>query len=491
MGEDVYSWFSRPLDELDFTRSLKDHQKEIVRACLTYRYQIIAADMGLGKSLCAIEVMERSGDTPLYVGPRSAIESVKREAVKWGSRPFEISTYEGVVNHPPQSIPSCVIFDECSSLKTPTALRTTAAQRLADRVRDNGGVVVLMSGSPTAKRPTDIWAQAEIAFPGFVVEGSFKSFEERYANIVEQETTGGITFHKIESWKEDEVAEIPRRLRGLMRVYRKEDYLNLPPREYKVIQCKPHPKMLRAAKAIAEVAPNTVTALTWLRALSSGFQYEFSDSVGACDVCHGTCVTEVHDSTMCDACEGSGVSNIKTRMATMVDTPKRAALEALFEECGNRIVVGASFQGSIDIVTKICQDNGFECCVVDGRGWRVEGKSVDPLTFWAEHDGKVAWVGNPASCRFGITLTEANVLVNYDSSFSAEHRLQFNDRIYRIGQERSVTVYDLVHLPVDQLVLDTLNHNRKLELLTLGQIHESLEINIDTSGPAEYAGGMS
>ena len=49
------------------------------------------------------------------------------------------------------------------------------------------------------------------------------------------------------------------------------------------------------------------------------------------------------------------------------------------------------------------------------------------------------------------------------------------DRNYRMGQTEEVRVIDLIHLPVDGLVLETLTENKRLEDLSLGRIREQLK----------------
>jgi hypothetical protein len=50
------------------------------------------------------------------------------------------------------------------------------------------------------------------------------------------------------------------------------------------------------------------------------------------------------------------------------------------------------------------------------------------------------------------------------------------------------TIIDLVHLPVDQLVLDTLRQNKQVELLSLGVVSECLgeadELDLKPHGSA-------
>jgi hypothetical protein len=289
---------------------------------------------------------------------------------------------------------------------------------------------------------------------------------------------------------------LPARYDGLAAVYRKKDWLDLPLKKYKTIRLEPSKKILRVAKALCNVAPNTITGLTWLRALSSGFQYAIKQ-VGdeLCGVCGGSGEYEhvVNEGDPCPGCGGTGIVPKYERETKHVATPKDAAVREILDknEIHGRLVIAASFQGSVDRLLKICKERGWAVACVDGRGWRsydAMGKTMKqtkPLDLWDEHEGKVCFVGNPGSCRYGLTLTLAHTLVFYDNSFSAVERLQMEDRIHRMSMDETLgaTIIDLVHLPVDQLVIDTLKSNKKLELLSMGVVSETLgldeEVEID------------
>lgn len=521
MGENPYEWFERPLESLtvaDFNRpeydlegiEINGAQVDMVSSGLQYHYQIWAAEQGLGKTLAAIELMERSDKKDWwYVGPKSALASVREEFKKWNVDPqikLTTITYQKLVSKMRYHfndivVPNGVIFDETDNVKNPTTYMAIASQTLADMIREKygfDGYVLMLSGTPSAKHPTDLWSQCEICWPGFLREGTEKAFELRYAVMREVDNLDGTTFTKRVGWNESEVAALPNRYRGLMKVYRKDEWLNLPKKQYKTIRLDPSNKVLRVAKSLTNIATNTITALTWLRELSSGFQYStVCTGQQACPVCNGSGHYEYAvDGKTCPGCNATGKIKEYSKETKQVSTPKDAALNAILENNQfwqkNHIVTAASFQGSIDRILKICQKKEWFTCAIDGRGWRSydpEGKIIKGrkgltseealLNIWNYQEGKIALVGNPGSCRYGLTLTLAHVLVFYDNSFSAVHRLQMEDRIHRQSMDLDLgaLIIDLVHLPVDQLVIDTLKNNKRLELLSLGAIHESIGID--------------
>jgi len=68
-------------------------------------------------------------------------------------------------------------------------------------------------------------------------------------------------------------------------------------------------------------------------------------------------------------------------------------------------------------------------------------------------------VGNPSTAGYGITLTEANLVVYYANSFDLEHRIQSEDRAHRIGQKNAVLYVDLItEKTVDEKIVAALRN---------------------------------
>ena len=113
---------------------------------------------------------------------------------------------------------------------------------------------------------------------------------------------------------------------------------------------------------------------------------------------------------------------------------------------------------------------------------------VEALDYWADLEGnpRVAFVAHPESGGMSLTLVEARMAVYWSNSFKPEYRVQSEDRIHRKGMDENLgcTIVDLVHLPTDERVLEIIRENRKLELMTMGEIMEDVNLE-DASGETE------
>ena len=304
-------------------RPLYAHQRDLVAHGYLTRQFIWAADMGTGKTLAAIVLMELSGLTEwLWVGPKSALRAAKEEMRKWKCRVVpEFLTYEGLkkyVSEWPEGreAPEGVIFDESVKIKTPTAQRSIAARHLANSMREDheSPIVGLLSGAPAPKSPIDWWHQCEVACPGFLREKDINTFRERMGIFTKEESDTG-TYLKLNTWLDDErkcgicgkvesdhfasdhrfiksvneVAKLYTRMKGLVLVKMKEDCLDLPEKIYEVIEVQPTQEIVNTAKIITSTARRAIEALTLCRELSDGFQYR-QTVVGqeVCPRCNGT-----------------------------------------------------------------------------------------------------------------------------------------------------------------------------------------------------------
>jgi hypothetical protein len=580
-GKNPYAHYEQPLTPLPIIKrtrqgkeiDLYEHQKETVAFFLSRRQCIAAEEMGVGKTIAAIETMERSGVTDWwYVAPKGVIATIMRELRIWGSWMMpRLMTYDELREtmkkwRDGDTPPHGVIFDECQRIKTPTAQRSQAAKALADGIREHYGLegyVILMSGTPAPKSPEDWWHLCEVACPGFLKEGDQHKFRKRLGLIVQKESqiTGGVYPHLI-TWLNDEnkcaicgklkaegphdarmavfnvdefheykpsineVAKLYRRMNGLVLVKMKKDCLDLPEKQYELVELKPNASTLRVAKAIAKVSPTVIQALTLLRELSDGFQY-YDEKVGTetCPECNGLkiirqpvpdhesctrckgvnyeeCVDHVptifkdEEEVECPGCKGSGSVVKYERRVKVVDCPKDDLLRELLDrhEDVGRFIVYGGFEATIDKLVKGCLAK--EWCVIreDGRGvimLNADGSPINQSEIVGKTTGdklltlfqdmqeeypKVVYVAQPESGGIGKTLTASPTAFYYSNSFNGEARSQSEDRHHRPGMDvnKGGWIIDCVHLPSDKKVLDNLKAKRNLELMSMGELTEAM-----------------
>lgn len=491
----------------DYPSHLYDHQKDALDHIRTRRRFCVAHDMGLGKSLTCITFLDnllnfipdvpeevvkaiKNGNTLQYfwiIAPKAPLRAWYYEMNKWKCKvnpqfltcdQSKIKTAIVEANIPPYVL----IIDECSRFRNATAKRSFYLKQLIDKMMAYWGdpIIIELSGTPTPKDPTNWHNIIELICPGYLTERDAKQLLSTVAELKQETKDDGVKFNKISSWKLDKVKELYHRIAPLVHVRTKEQCLDLPPKIYEEVNLQYSDYALGLARTVVDTAPRAVTALMKLRQLSDGFMYNDIDD-------NGEATSE--------------------RVITF-DTPKDEALTDILDsikaEDETRVVVWAGFTASVDKCVNLCLQNGWNVIRVDGRGWsffhspvymdeRTNGRyaQLSKIEQEFEHrkigfsasqaqfqdynlDIPIAFVGNADAGGQGLTLTAAKLAVYYSNSFSAENRIQSEDRIYRIGS-RGAIIKDLIHLPTDRLILNNLRTKRDLMALSMGQIIDEIK----------------
>lgn len=455
------------------SRNLFVHQTQGVEFILQRHHCIIAFEMGLGKTLTCIEAMEEIYRRDrLYiwwlVAPFGAQKEWERQLKRWNAliTPVVTTTYESLskvmdaIDEPPHG----VIFDESIKLKNPSAQRSQIANELCKliRQRDNS-YIILLSGAPAPKEPTDWWHQIEVCQPGFIRESNVHKFRNRYADIIYEDGEYG-RYPKIVGWKPDEVVRLGRRIAPIVMVKHKKDCFDLPNKIYDLIQCVVSDDTLRYALMIASTAESSLIALEKLRELSDGFQYKtFSDDI-------------TYNSSEPD--NGEPIPFEGGSKYCWVGSPKMDIIKELLDfyslENGGpgRLVIYAVFHATIDELYKTVQAEGWCPIKIDGRGW----SHPDALDMFDEHlDSQICIIAHPGSV-YGLNLSKTHALVYYSNSFTADHRVQSIERRDRPGMdtEKGTRIIDIIHLETDKIILTKINQRLDMQGITMEEIKKCL-----------------
>ena len=147
----------------------------------------------------------------------------------------------------------------------------------------------------------------------------------------------------------------------------------------------------------------------------------------------------------------------------------------LIEDCSGPVIVWTCYKYDQARMYQMLADVGIGATIINGdvpvnlRSWYVDT--------WRRGEVKVL-LATPASYSEGVTLNEADTMIYINRSWSHLHRSQSQDRNYRMGQTKSVTVYDIVVAgTVDELILEALQ--RKADMMAYLQTETTSDPAID------------
>jgi len=470
--------FSRYLKEYHIENfgGFWEHQNDICSFIKARKRCIIAGEMRTGKTRPTLEYLENNYSGAVIVSTKSAIRGMPREFKKWNfKKDYTLLTYNKFAtlwSSGQLPVPEAIVFDEAQKLKTPSSARSIAALECVNAMEETysgNESVILLSGTPAPKDPSDWWHLCEVARPGFLRESSKQKLAYRLGNFEKMENLGGAEFWALTpteeyptGWKQDEVDKLYRIMHGLVKVYLKKDCMELPDIMYEERILKPNQETLDIADSLYYTAPNVLTGTQWVRQLSDGFMYEYEYT------------------------EDGKKKRVNTNF---VGSPKEDELRNdldLHEDVG-RLIIYAGFQGSLDRVKTLCLEKGWVVLKVDGRGWEafypndhVEEYSTDFLM--NEMDGstntgsvkKLAFIAQSSSGSTGLELSASPTIIYYSNSDDGEGRMQSEARAHSMNMDktRGLTVIDYLHLPTDELILRRLQNKADLQAISMGQLKE-------------------
>jgi SNF2 family DNA or RNA helicase len=165
--------------------------------------------------------------------------------------------------------------------------------------------------------------------------------------------------------------------------------------------------------------------------------------------------------------------HLKTDDGNMLTFPSQRmdAVSEILQEHGGKAIIWSRFRHDILMITEALQkEYGHDAAAAyfgdttdDERNRIVRDfqKPDHPLRFF---------VGNPATAGYGLTLTEANLVIYYSSSFDLEHRVQSEDRCHRIGQKNPVLYVDLISTgTIDEKIVAALRSKIDIGATVLGE----------------------
>lgn len=462
-------------------KEMREHQIKMLSFAYHARRCVLAGEMGVGKTLVAIELMEavsqdldasikankyvpKDQDNPenqwIVVCPARAIVVWEMELKKWNSciKPTKIISYAKLKDL--RTLGENIIYDEGHALSNFDTKRTQSAYSIA---RSSFGYILVLSGTPAPRDPTNWWSLCEILQPGYIREPNPHKFKYRIGVFETNVNSGGREYKKLINWIPEQVKLLHRRIGGMCLPVYKKDCLDLPDKIYQEVQLPYGKREEELVKSIVLNQGTGIQTLQRLRQLSDGFDYR-----GSCKECLGL---GFHDivSIKCKKCNGSG------KVTRNYATPKDLAIQQYLNDFLDlelpRIVIYGAYRESIDKVVSFARKLKWSVIRVDGRG--IECDSGVNLERFQDRNFRepIAFIGHPDSGGQGFTLTCSENLIYYSNDFNGKARIQSEDRIHRIGTTKA-TIVDLLWLPTDRYILENLKNKRDLMDVSMGQLQE-------------------
>lgn len=440
------------------------HQQEAVEKIAPLGSGGLFLDMGCGKTLAALELIERwNCERVLVLCPKSVVAVWPAEFRKHVQKPWHVlplgqgkvddrctelregflhagaceEPFAAVLNYEAtiegsevrfngrrckameatlRTLPwDCIVFDESHRLKAPGGKASRLAARVAKAIPHR----LALTGTPMPHSPLDIYAQYR-AIDMSIFGTNFKRFQNTFAEFGPERTRydGTGKWRDIIGYRDLDVLHA--RMYSIAYRARAEDVLDLPDTLDVQRHCLLEPTTMTAYHGleqflIAQVGEGIVTAQNALVRLLR--------------------LAQIANGSMHDDLTGT---------TTRIGNEKADLLRDVFAELRHDtgtgsepepVVVFGRFHDDLDVIHEVADASGLTSCELSGRR--------DDLAEWqaGQHDVIAVQL---QSGGLGIDLTRARFCVYYSLDWSLGNYLQTRKRIHRPGQSRNVTYIHLL-----------------------------------------------
>ncbi len=365
---------------------------------------------------------------------RAAIYVINYEAV-----PAEIASLRALLRFKRLAL----VLDESHRIKTPTAKITRAILSL----RADAKKRYIMTGTPVANKPDDVWSQMLFLDDGVTLGPTFDGFKRRYRL--------GTGYRNINDLRDKLAAVSLRR--------EKEGTIDLPSKEVVRLNVR-----LTGRQNQLYVQLRDELAI-WIRAMNGEEVLRAAENILARLV------------TLAQL-----ASNPKLLDSSYIETPaKFVALDKLVPlfaaESAGKLIIWTSFVDNIPILLSR-YDTLFPVAIYGD----VDTKSRNDAVSSFKRDSRVRLlIANPAAAREGLTLTEARTAVYLDRTFNLVDFLQSQDRIHRLSQQYACQIVLLIaENTIDEFIDFTLAQKHRLARFVQSDQHDISPDDLALQKPA-------
>ncbi len=441
------------MNPFETTTKLMQHQADAVHKVSPIKVSGLFMDMGTGKSRTVIELVKIKAakiDKVVWFVPVSLKLSVKQEILKHTDC-ADIHVFDAKTNS--HNMPSCrwyivgiesmsssnrvvaavnnlitdktvVILDESSYIKGHNSKRTVRITYICAKAKYR----VILTGTPLSQGVVDLYAQMRFLSPKILGYNSFYGFAQNHLEY--SETRPGLII------RTHNTAWLAAKIAPYVYQVRKEDCIDLPPKNYTTKYFYKNAEQERAYEEIKETFLSKIDPNEWnsyilfqlfgaLQQIVSGFYndtqnqkfYEFENGRAAL---LGEIITRIPNDDQC--------------------------------------IIWAKYHYDITQIQKELKKHGRTYVLYTGKQ-NEKTRETNKEQF---KSGKAQFfLATPSTGGHGLTLNEASTVIFYNNGFKYAERVQAEDRCHRIGQTKSVNYIDIVCLDsIDERISTALAQKR-------------------------------
>jgi SNF2 family DNA or RNA helicase len=331
-----------------------------------------------------------------------------------------------------------VIADEAHYAKSPKAARSKALKFLSEQIPG----LVLLTGTPIKNVVSELWSLLSMINPD--AWGKLGEFKRKFAGSVETFTTEtGVVIEKEKGVSAENKPELLLRLACSMIRRRKMDVLkDLPPK--------------RREQIVIELTPDQ--RATYNRAEDDFFAWfegevakEIIDLLATQGIDPKTLSKDQMrqiEATVAERIERARKAEILVQMGKLrqlvglFKTPHALRLAQAMQQRGEACLLWCQHRPVVTALSKALDNAGVKVDVIDGSTPAADRADITDDF----QEGKLDVLVVTQAAKEGLTLVRANTAFFVERYWTPADEVQAEDRIHRIGQIRSVTIYDL-HVP--------------------------------------------
>ena len=325
------------------------------------------------------------------------------------------------------------MLDESHRIKTPNAKVTRSIQSL----RGDAARRYIMTGTPVANKPEDLWTQYFFLDAGLSLGRSFEEFRERFCTA-----QGGYT----------RMDEIRGSLGALSLRREKEGTVDLPPKTVSRVAVVLSGDQLRMYHEMRD------SLALWIRDMSGSEILARADNIL-------TRLVRLAQLASNPGLIDSGYKETPAKFTALDDL-----LPFYLHDASDKAIVWTSFVGNIPTLQRRFAE--YRPVMLHGE---MDGKSRngDSLALFKREAGVRLMIANPAAAREGLTLTQARTAIYVDRTFNLVDFLQSQDRIHRLSQSKPCEIVLLTALDsIDEFIDFSISQKHRLARYAQGDSDE-------------------